>query len=126
ETRRLSSQLSRALMQQRGMVSEKDYQATLKDFTSRINQLRSEVNATNQQMRQIPRYRGRFVNNLVAEQYAELMVYRNQLQAKLEKQDSADEAGDATASPVRTPRRLPSGKRSRKAAAGPAAPGGSF
>jgi hypothetical protein len=88
EAKRLSSQLSRALVQQRGMVSEKDRQAILKELNGQISQLRSELNATNQQMRQIPRAgAGRrpnyFFNSLAADQYAELMAYRDQLQAEI-------------------------------------------
>src|SRR3954447_17922083 len=93
EARRLSSQLSRALMQQRGMVSKEEYQATLKELNSQINQARSELNATNQQMRQIPRspytrHPNYFANNLAAEQYAELMAHRNQLQEEIKQRTS--------------------------------------
>jgi hypothetical protein len=224
EARRFSGQLSRALMQQRAMGSPQQYQAMLKELDRELTQLRAEVNATNQQMRQLPRgsygrYSRYFANNLVAEQYAGLQMYQNQLQGaiqlrtytlnqlksqppdpktrqtidtevrdrrealhqavvdlrrlvdttrekyeklakdpqvkaaredlertasvqlklgpsrqfendvklleKLEKQDSGEEAVDATASPVRKNRRLRGGKRSSKATASPAAPGSS-
>src|SRR5262249_33307144 len=80
-----SSQLSRALAQQRGMVSEKDRQEMLKELNGQISQLRSELNVINQQMRQVPRAgAGRrpnyFFNSLAADQYAELLGDRDQLQ----------------------------------------------
>ncbi|HZW29697.1 MAG TPA: hypothetical protein VFF52_03265 [Isosphaeraceae bacterium] len=222
EAKRVAGQLSRALVQQRGMLSEKDRQAMLKELTGQISQFRSELNTTNQQMRQVPRaragrYSNYFFNSVAAEQYAELVAYRNQLQAeinqrtavldqlksqpfdpkarqaidaevrdrreslhqavvdlrrlveatrakyaalaqapefqkardalqhaaraplklgpsreflanvkvldRLEKQDAADGAGDVPAPPARKARRHPAGKRSGKAAAGPASPG---
>jgi hypothetical protein len=88
ETRRLAGELSYALMKQRGMLSEKEYQQTLKELHSEINQFRAELNTTNQQMAQIPRFRGRMVNSIAAEQFGELMVYRNQLLAEINQRTS--------------------------------------
>jgi small-conductance mechanosensitive channel len=89
EAKRLSSQLSRALVQQRGMLSEQDRKAMLKELNTRVSQLRSELKETNQQMRQVPRAgAGRrpnyFFNSLAADQYAELMAQRDELQAELD------------------------------------------
>jgi hypothetical protein len=88
EARRLAGRLDHALLQQRSTMGAQEYQAALKDLNGQINQLRSELNATNQQMRQLPRsqygrFRSGFANNLVAEQYAGLMAYRDQLQAEI-------------------------------------------
>jgi hypothetical protein len=82
EIRRLSKQLSYALMQQQGTLSAKDYQDTIKGLGDQINQYKSEINTVNQQMNALPRFRGRLANNYATEQYQELQVYRNQLQAE--------------------------------------------
>jgi len=55
EIRRLSRELSNTRMQQRGTLSEKDYQATLKELSAEITQFRSELNTANQRIAQIPR-----------------------------------------------------------------------
>jgi DNA repair exonuclease SbcCD ATPase subunit len=94
EAKRLSSQLSRALVQQRGMLSEQDRQAMLKELNGRISQLRSELKETNQQMRQVPRAGagrrpGYFFNSLAADQYAELRAHRDELQAELDQRTTA-------------------------------------
>jgi hypothetical protein len=83
EIRRLSKQLSYALMQQQGTLSAKDYQDTIKGLGDQINQHRSEINTVTQQMNALPRFRGRLANNYTTEQYQELQVYRNQLQAEI-------------------------------------------
>ncbi len=92
DSRRLSKQLSYSLMQQKGIMSPEDQQKTVKTLGTQINELRSEMNAVNQQMNQVPRNNnpryGRFgggmsfANNEAAEMYEELAVYRNQLQAE--------------------------------------------
>ncbi len=80
ELRRLSRELSNAVMLQRSTMSEKQYQDTLKELNAETNQFRSELNATNQMINRLPRYRGRFMNNMVAEQGYELNMYKTQLQ----------------------------------------------
>ena len=55
DARRLSKQLSYSLMQQQGTMSPEDQQKTVKTLGTQINQLRSEMNAVNQQMNQVPR-----------------------------------------------------------------------
>jgi len=83
EIRRLSKQLSYALMQQQGTLSAKDYQETIKGLGDQINQYRSEINAVNQQVNALPRFRGRLASNFAVEQYQELQVYKSQLQAEI-------------------------------------------
>jgi hypothetical protein len=94
DARRLSKQLSYSLMQQKGTMSPEELQKTAKTLTTQINQLKSEMNAVNQQMNQVPRSAnlryGRFgsggmsfANNEAAEVYGELLLYQNQLQAEI-------------------------------------------
>jgi len=83
EIRRLSRELSNTRMQQRGTLSEKDYQATLKELSAEITQFRSELNTANQRIAQIPRYRGRLANNFATEQMNELNMYKSQLQLEV-------------------------------------------
>jgi hypothetical protein len=80
EARQLFTQWSNAVMQQRSTVSEKEYQATIKELTNESNQLRSELNTTNQMLNQIPKYRGRIASPLGYQQSDELTAYRTQLQ----------------------------------------------
>jgi hypothetical protein len=82
EVRRISKQLSYALMQQKGTLSANEYQQTIKGMGDQLNQYRTEINAVNQQMNALPRYRNRLANNYAVEQYQELQLYRNQLQAE--------------------------------------------
>jgi hypothetical protein len=86
--------LSRAVVQQRALGSVKDRQAMLKDLNGQIGQLRSELSAVNQQMRQVPRaragrYSNYFFNSMAAEQYAELAAYRDQLQWEVNQRTTA-------------------------------------
>jgi hypothetical protein len=93
DARRLSKQLNSSLLKQHGTMSPEDRQKTVQTLGTQINQLRSEMNAVNQQMNQVPRNNnpryGRFgggmtfANNDAAEMYEELAVYRNQLQAEI-------------------------------------------
>jgi hypothetical protein len=83
EIRRFSKQLQNALMQQKGTLSAKDYQDTVKGLGEQVNQYRSAINSVNQQMNALPRFRGRLANNFATEQYQELQVYRSQLQAEV-------------------------------------------
>jgi hypothetical protein len=87
DARRLSKQLSYSLMQQQATMSPKEQQQNIKTVTDQISQLRSEMNATNQQLNSIPRYRGRFMTNDASQLYAQLVGYRTQLQMEIN-QDS--------------------------------------
>jgi uncharacterized coiled-coil DUF342 family protein len=87
EARRLSKQLSYSLMQQKGTLSPGEMQKTVQNITNEINQLRSEMNAANQQMNAVPKFRGRFVSTDASMLYAQLSAYRNQLQMEVN-QDS--------------------------------------
>jgi uncharacterized coiled-coil DUF342 family protein len=92
EARRLSKQLSYSLMQQKGTMSPQEMQKTAKSIGTEINQLKSEMNAVNQQMSRVPRnhsrYGGRyaggaFVSSDAAAIYSQLAFYRAQLQMEL-------------------------------------------
>jgi hypothetical protein len=83
EVRQLSRQLSYAVAQQRSTLSEKEYQDTIKELTAQINQFKAESNAATQAMNRIPKRRGYPVNNILAEEYQELIYYRNQLQMEV-------------------------------------------
>ena len=83
EARRLAKQLNYSLMQQRGTLSPKEIQQTIKGLGDQINQIRSQINLANQQISRFPRFRGRIANNIAQEQYAELVMYRTQLQMEL-------------------------------------------
>ena len=87
EVRAISKQLSYSLMQQKVTLSPGDMQQTVKDLTNQISQLRSEINAANQQMNAFPKFRGRFMSNDDSSLYSQLSYYRNQLQMEIN-QDS--------------------------------------
>jgi hypothetical protein len=88
DARRQGKQLNYAVAQQQGTMSPKEQQETVKALTNQINQMRTEVNAFNQQINRLPRMRGRLMNNMVQEQYNEMVMYRNQLQSEIN-QESA-------------------------------------
>jgi hypothetical protein len=83
ELRRTARELSNSLVMQRSTLSEKEYQATLKELATEITQFKAELNATTQRINQVPKIRGRPANNFVVEQVNELTMYRNQLQWEL-------------------------------------------
>jgi hypothetical protein len=83
EVRQLSRQLKDAVARQRSTLSEKEYQATIKQLNDEINQLRAQSNAANQMINQLPRRRGYPVNNYVAEEQQELNYYKNVAQAEI-------------------------------------------
>jgi hypothetical protein len=83
EARRLSKQLNYSLMQQQGTMSAEDIQKSIKGLGAEINQMKAQINALAQEMNRLPRGRRGFVNNLVAEQHAELSFYKQQLQAEV-------------------------------------------
>lgn len=83
EVRRLSKQLGHSVMQQQGTMSAAQHQQTVQNLTAEIAQMRTQINSANQQMMRIPRYRGAPAGTYAQEQYAELLYYRNQLQAEV-------------------------------------------
>ena len=87
EVKLLSKQWNHARLQQQSVVSAKDHQAMIQGLTGQVNQLRAEINVVNQQMNRLPRYRGRLANNYAQEEYAELVIYRNQLNNTLTQQN---------------------------------------
>jgi hypothetical protein len=87
DARRLSKQLSYSLMQQQATMNPKELQQNIKTMNDQISQLRSEMNAANQQLNSIPRYRGRFLTNDAYQLYEQLNSYRAQLQMEIN-QDS--------------------------------------
>ena len=87
DARRLSKQLSNYLMQQKSTMSPKEQQQNIKTVDDQLNRLRSELNATNQQLNSIPSYRGRYMSNDASALHAQLINYRAQLQMEIN-QDS--------------------------------------
>jgi hypothetical protein len=83
EARRQSKQLNYLLLQQKGTLSPGEVQQTVKNVNNEINQLRSAINTTGQQMNSIPKWRGRFVSNDAQMMYSQLNSYRSQLQMEL-------------------------------------------
>ena len=55
DARRLSRQLSQSVMEQQAMTSPREQQRNIKALNEQISQLKSEMNAVNQQMTQVPR-----------------------------------------------------------------------
>ncbi len=83
EVRRLSKQLGHSVMQQQGTMSAAEHQQTIQKLTAEIGQMTNQINLANQQMNRLPRYRGMPAGTYAQEQYAELLYYRNQLQAEV-------------------------------------------
>jgi hypothetical protein len=88
EVRQLYQELSNAVMLQRSTMSEKDYKNTINQLNAEINLLKSQFNATNQTISRIPKFRGRFMNNMVAEQSYELNFYKRQLQWEIDQRST--------------------------------------
>ena len=92
EVRQLSRQLGSAVAQQRATFSEKQYQDTIKELTTELNQLKTENNNATQMMNRLPRARTRRgtypANNIVAEEYQELNYYKIQLQSEISQRTS--------------------------------------
>jgi hypothetical protein len=90
ELRITSKDLKQAEQRQATTPSAKDQQAMIQNMTSELNQIKSQVSAVNQQMNRIPRYRGRnrMANFYYNQQRAELMAYRNQLNAAVSQQNA--------------------------------------
>src|SRR5271157_608095 len=87
EVKLLSKQWNHALLQQQSILSAKDHQAMIQGLTGQITQLRAEINAVNQQINRLPRFRGRLANNYAQVEYADLVIYRNQLNNTLIQQN---------------------------------------
>ncbi len=87
EVKLLSKQWNHALLQQQSILSAKDHQAMIQGLTGQITQLRAEINAVNQQINRLPRFRGRLANNYAQNEYADLVIYRNQLNNTLIQQN---------------------------------------
>ena len=83
DARRLSRQLNHSLARQQGTMTAKEYQQTVKNLTQSVNQIRSQIGATSNQMNRLPRFRGMLATTMAQERYAELFEYRNQLQMEL-------------------------------------------
>jgi hypothetical protein len=88
QVRLLSKRWNDARVQQASAGSLKDHQELVRDLTARVNQIRNEINAVNQQAARLPRFRNRFMNNYVQEQHAELNAYRNELNLALGQQNA--------------------------------------
>jgi hypothetical protein len=84
EVRQLSHQVRDAIAKQRATVSEKEYQATIKELTDEINQYKAQTNAANQMINQLPRGRRGYANNYVAAEQQELSYYKNVYAAEIQ------------------------------------------
>ena len=83
DARKLLRQLSYSLLQQKMTLSPQEYQKALQGFRDEVNQMRDLINQYTQQMNAFPRFRGRLTSTYAQEQYNELNLYRNQLQAQV-------------------------------------------
>lgn len=80
--------LNNALMRQRSTVSEAEYQATIKQLNAEISAFQSELKTANQMGSQVPRIRGRIVNNVAREQLNEINAYKKQLQWEVDQRQT--------------------------------------
>jgi hypothetical protein len=83
EVRQLSHQLKDAVARQRTTLSEKDYQATIKQLNDEINQLKTQSNNASQMINRLPKRRGYPANNIVAEEQQELNYYKSVAQDEI-------------------------------------------
>lgn len=88
EVKQLSRQMKYARLQQASYGTPQDHQALIQNLANQAAQIKAEINAVNQQVSRLPRFRGRFTNVYVQEQNAELIAYRNQLNAELGQQNA--------------------------------------
>jgi hypothetical protein len=88
DLKRLQRQLSYSIAQQQGTLSADQVKKTVENLKNEVNQMNAEIRSVGQQMSSLPRRRGRLVNNIVEEQYAELLLYQNQLKSQVS-QESA-------------------------------------
>lgn len=89
EVRHLSRQLREAVARQRSTLSEKDYQATIKQLNDENNQFKAQLNTVNQTLNRLPRRRGYPANSIVAEEQGELNYYKSQLQMEINQHTAA-------------------------------------
>jgi hypothetical protein len=83
EVRQLSHQVRDAIAKQRATVSEKEYQATIKQRTDEINQLKAQSNNLSQMISRLPMRRGYPANNIVAEKQVELNYLKSVAQDEI-------------------------------------------
>jgi hypothetical protein len=83
EARRTAQRLRSLQIQQSSTMSAEERQKAIGSLNDQIGQLRNELNAVTQQMNQIPRMRGRMVNNYAQAQFTELQAYRASIQVEL-------------------------------------------
>ena len=88
EVRQLSRQTNYARLQQASFGTPQDHQALIQNLNNQVGQIRAEINAVNQQIGRLSRFRNRLANNYVQEQNAELNAYRNQLNYELGQQNN--------------------------------------
>jgi chromosome segregation ATPase len=88
EVRQLSRQLKIARLQQATYGTAQDHQALMQNLSAQVNQIKAEINAVNQQVNRLPRFRNRFANTYAQAEHAELLAYRNQLNAELAQQNN--------------------------------------
>ncbi len=93
EVRNLARDWRHARAIQNSTLSESQYQATIKELTNELNQLKAQSNAAQQTMNRLPKMRSRrggtfFSNNYVTEEYQELNYYKNQLQMEINQRNA--------------------------------------
>jgi hypothetical protein len=88
EARRLSQQIRSLRLKESSALGPEERQKAITSINDQMGQLRNEMTAVNQQLNQIPRMRGRLVNNYAQAQYNQLQAYRSSLQFELS-QESA-------------------------------------
>ena len=88
EVKQLSRQMKYAKLQQASYGTAQDHQALIQNLNNQIGQIKSEINAVNQQISRLPKFRGRFASGYVQEENAELTAYRSQLNAELGQQNA--------------------------------------
>jgi hypothetical protein len=88
QVKQLSRQMRYARLQQESYGTAQDHQALIQNLTAQVAQIKADIATAGQQMNRLPRFRGRFANMYVQEEHAELMAYRNQLNAELGQQNA--------------------------------------
>src|SRR5271166_6582118 len=88
EIKLLAKQWNHARLQQQSIVSPKEHQAMIQGLMDQVNQTRAQLNAVNQQVNHLPRFRGRLANNYAQGEYQDLVALRNQLNISLNQQNA--------------------------------------
>ncbi len=83
EIRQLTRQLTNDQIRQQATLSPGEYQQALKGLGDQINQYRNQINSAQQQMNNLPKYRGRLATPYAMQQYQDLSAYSAQLQAEV-------------------------------------------